>query len=775
MRLLAVFALAAQAQGQGPVYHGRDGTVDVAAIRTAARVTIDGQLDESVWGDAALLTGFSQYQPVDGRPAADSTEVLVWYTAEAVYFGIRAYEAHGDVVRATLTDRDAIDQDDRIEILLDTFDDHRRAFLFAVNPYGVQQDGVRSEGQMGSAGGPGAGFRFDGIVDLNPDYVFESRGRLTAFGYEVEVRIPFASLRYQSIDPQTWGLQIIRQSQHNGYEATWTPAVRASASFLAQSGRLAGLSDLARGLVLDVTPEFTTRVDGAPAADAYGYDATPELGGTLRWGATSNLNLLATANPDFSQVEADIGQVTVNERFALFFPEKRPFFLEGLEQFDTPNRLIYTRRVADPIGGAKLTGKAGKWNIGYLAAADSKDFSADGAHPFFNILRLRRDIGAGSTAGIAYTDRIDGSHYNRVASFDSRVLWRDIWFSELQLAGSWSRDATAASNGVLWQAVLFDRTGRTYGNHAELLGISDDFEAASGFVPRTGIVDGSLFNRLRWYGNPGARLEEVTVFMSIRGTWRYDDFFDRRGTLEGGASLTPAATLRGGWNVSAGVDVRHQRFEAEQYASYGVVQGPDTLPFVVPKGLYGLWSGEASVSTPNRAVTGSATVGFGAVPIFAEPAEGRQFDVSLAVQWRPTPALRIEGRWVHQRIERARDGTRFSVANIPRVKLEYQLSRAVFVRYVGQFVAQDRDAVRDPATESPLVYDEDTAARFGPARGVSTGDLRNDLLFAYRPGPGTVVYLGYGASHEETEATAGSQLTRTADGVFFKLSYLFRF
>jgi len=678
-------------------------------------------------------------------------------------------------VRATLADRDAIDKDDRIEILLDTFDDRRRAFLFAVNPYGVQQDGVRSEGQMGAAGGPGAGFRFDGLVDLNPDYVYQSHGRLTDFGYEVEVRIPFASLRYQSADRQTWGLQVIRHSQHNGYESTWTPAVRASASFLAQSGQLAGLRDLSRGLVLDATPEFTTRVDGAPTAGSYGYEATPEIGGTLRWGATANLNVLATANPDFSQVEADVGQVTVNERFALFFPEKRPFFLEGLEQFDTPNRLIYTRRVADPIAGAKLTGKAGKWNIGLLSAADAKDLSSDDATPLFNLLRLRRDIGEGSTAGITYTDRLDGSHYNRLASADTRVLWRDIWFSEFQVAGSWSRDATAVTNGVLWQAVPFDRTGRTYGNHAEITGISNDFDAASGFVPRTGIVTGTLANRLRWYGSPGARLEELTAFLSIGGTWRYDDFFDRRGTIEGQVSLTPIATLRGGWSVSARVVVQHQRFESEQYTGYGVVQGTDTLPFTVPNGLYGLGGGEVSVTTPNRAVTVSATAGYRAVPIFAEPAEGRELDASLEVNWRPTPTLRLQGRWVYQRIERARDGTRFSVANIPRLKLEYQLSRAVFVRYVGQFIAQDRDAVRDPATEQPLVYDDDTAARFGPAAGVSSGDLRNDLLFAYRPGPGTVVYLGYGASHEQDDASGDGRLTRTADGVFLKLSYLFRF
>src|SRR5437667_9695829 len=167
--------------------------------------------------------------------------------------------------------------------------------------------------------------------------------------YEVEVRIPFKSLRYQSVDPQSWGLQVVRVVQHSGYEDTWTPVFRASASFLIQSGRLTGLTALKRGLVVDLTPEFTSKVNGTPAAAGYDYRGTPELGGNLRWGITQNLGLAATAHPDFSQVEADVGQVTVNERFALFYPEKRPFFLEGLEQFDTPTRLIYTRQIVQPF------------------------------------------------------------------------------------------------------------------------------------------------------------------------------------------------------------------------------------------------------------------------------------------------------------------------------------------------------------------------------------------------------------------------------------------
>src|SRR3989475_453128 len=498
--LPALLLLLQSAGDPGPVYDGRARRLDVRLPRIDTAVTVDGRLDEPVWQQAAVLTGFSEYRPVDSRPAADSTQVLAGYAPDAIYFGVRAFEAHGTVVRATLADRDNIDRDDRIHILLDTYHDHRRALLFAVNPLGVQQDGVWSDGvDAGAAGGPSAGGRFDATIDLNPDFVFQSCGHVTPWGFEVEVRIPFKSLRYQSADPQDWGLQSERITQHNGYEDTGTPAVRASASFLIQSGKIVGLTGLHRGVVMDMTPDFTTRAEGRPATPQYLYTGRPELGGTLRWGLTQNLNLTGTANPDFSQVEADVGQVTVNQRFALFFPEKRPFFLEGLEQFDTPNRLIYTRQITQPVAGAKLTGKAGGMNVAYLAAVDQTDAVTD-AHPVFNLLRLRRDLGASSTLGVAYTDRIDGSAYNRVLGSDVRVLWRKLWFSSVQLVGSWTLDGGGPRAGKLWDVTFADRTGRSYGNHYSLQGVSPDFKAASGFVNRTGYVTARVANRLTWYG-----------------------------------------------------------------------------------------------------------------------------------------------------------------------------------------------------------------------------------------------------------------------------------
>src|SRR6478672_1210866 len=415
--LIPTALLAASLLGDSSIiYDGRASQTRVAIPRLDSTVVIDGILNEGVWSQAARLTGFSQYQPVDGRPAEEPTEVRVWYGPDAIYFGIKATEVHGDVVHATHANRDDITSEDQVQILLDTDNSRSIAFLFGVNALGVQQDGTRSAQFGGGAGGQsatGGGFRninpLDGSVDLNPDYVFESKGRLVPGGYEVEMRIPFKSLRYQDADVQTWGIHILRRVQHSGFQDTWAPAVRATANFLAQSGTLEGLHDMHRGLVLEATPTFTGRVDGSPGTSgSRDYTSRGDFGGDARWGVKQNLTLNATINPDFSQVEADIGQVLLNERFALFYPEKRPFFLDGLELFDSPNQLIYTRRIVAPNGGAKLTGKIGGLNIASIVAGDDKAYSWNGEHtPLFGVARLRYDFGSANTLGAVLTARED--------------------------------------------------------------------------------------------------------------------------------------------------------------------------------------------------------------------------------------------------------------------------------------------------------------------------------------------------------------------------------
>jgi hypothetical protein len=774
LRFLALALLAAPLAAQQPIHHGRQRALAVTPPRLEAHeVTIDGILDEPIWRRAALLTGFTQFRPVDGRPAEDSTEVLVWYAPDAIYFGIRAYEAHG-TVRATLADRDKIDGDDYVQLLLDTFDDRRRAYVIGVNPLGVQADGIRSEGGGGAAGGRGAGGRFEN-VDMNPDFQYASKGRVTPWGYEVEVRLPFSSLSYQAGDPQRWAINVIRKIQHSGYEDSWVPAQRANASFLAQSGTLEQLTDLRRGLLLQLNPVTTGRLDGArDSTGAWHYDATPEASLNLSWGITTTLAFDATVNPDFSQVEADVAQVTVNERFAISFPEKRPFFLEGIERFNTPSSLIYTRSVVRPIAGAKFTGKVGRTNIAVLSAVDEREYSATGEdHPVINAARLRQDIGTNSTVGLAYTDRIEGGDFNRVGSLDAHIVHGRLYFLEAQLAGSWTRANDETRVAPLWE-LTWDRTGRNWGFHYTVGGIHPDFRADVGFVPRTDVSEVRLSNRLTAYGDSGATLENWTGFWTVSGTWPYHAFDDFGAPLEGGIDHSSTFQLRGGWEIRFSPQWQSIGFDPEFYGDYAVDAGADTVPFVVPDRENGLWSFEVSGETPQfTSFAASGSVGVGRIAAFFEPAAAGAVTARASLDWRPTAQLRVNAQYSYVALTRVRDDTRLSTAHIPRLKVEYQLARPVFLRFIGQYDAQERDALRDPATDRPILL-ADPAGGFLLAAARATNDLRLDWLFSFRPNPGTVAYLGYGTGLTEPEAFSFRNVRRVTDGFFVKLSYLFR-
>ena len=239
--------------------------------------------------------------------------------------------------------------------------------------------------------------------------------------------------------------------QASGHEDSWAPARRAAASFLAQGGTLDGLTGLRRGLVLDLTPELTGTTAARPTPPAAGGTTPrdPGVGGTVRWGVTSNLTLNGTANPDFSQIEADASQVTFDPRSALFFAEKRPFFLDGLEQFQTPNRLIYTRRIVDPVGAVKLSGKVGGTSLAFLSAVDAEAQSAGGDHhPRYNVMRVQRDLFGQSKAALVVTDKVDGPDSNRVAAADARFAWGEIWNLQLQAGGSPHRARRRDAHGA---------------------------------------------------------------------------------------------------------------------------------------------------------------------------------------------------------------------------------------------------------------------------------------------------------------------------------------
>src|SRR5213596_2938899 len=758
------------------IYSGRGRQLDVRIPRIDADAVIDGDLSDSAWARAALLTGFSQYAPNDGVSAVDSTQVLVWYSANAIYFGIRAYELHGQPT-ATLADRDQIFGDDNVQILLGTFHDGKKALMFAVNPLGVQGDGALIEGANVTA----SGFIGSAVVgreqpDLSPDYVFQSHGRLTPWGYEVEVRIPFKSLRYQPKQPQDWSLNIVRQVKHSGFEDSWFPARRASATFIGQSGNLVGLSGMHRGLVVDINPEATGKATGDTSASGYTYDTgNPQIGGNVRWGVSDNLTLNGTIKPDYSQVESDAGQLAFDPRQALFFSEKRPFFLEGSELFQVPQNLIYTRRIVQPVAAVKLTGTTFGTDIGLLSAVDQQFASATGTdNPIFNILRAQRSLGRGSRVGLVYTDRIDGGDYNRVAEVDSRLVFKEIYGLNLQLAGSRTRVGGVTTTAPLWLG-QFTVQHRIWGLRSLFAGISDEFRDASGFIGRAGIVHSYVDPSYTTYGRPGALLQRFTGDIVVDGIWQYQNFIHGRHLQDKKLHFNGNAALRGGWSVGAGYFVESFGYDSALYAAYWLVV-PDSGPLPVRfTGQPTIVNGEyiVQIGTPQwKHFSGSGFFLQGHDENFFEWASADLRLLSVDVSYRPTERLRNTVSYFWQQVNRPTDGSLVNVGRVLRAKLEYQLSRPLFVRVVGQYIQDKTDSLRnDSRTGAPIFIQGDSLRR---AAALHSNLFHADVLLSYQPVPGTVVFAGYGSNMLDEEAFRFRGLRRTDDTFFLKLSYLFR-
>jgi hypothetical protein len=725
-----------------------------------------------VWRQAALLTGFSQYQPVDNRPAPDSTEVRVWYSSTAIHFGIRAFEPHGSVTY-TLADRDRLSSDDNIEIHLDTFHELNRAIVFIVNPIGVQADGTKSEG-----GGfiPGANV-MPGQNDLSADFAWQSKGHVEEWGYEVEIRIPFSSLRYPVKSVQDWGLQIDRHVQHSAFEETWTPAVRASASFIVQEGVLTGLSGIRHGQLVEVNPEATNTVTGSPCcvtpANRWSYDANPQLGGNIRWTLGSNFILNGTVKPDFSQVEADATQIAADERFALFYPEKRPFFVEGLDQFNVPNTLVYTRTIVQPDGAAKITGKLGRADVAVLSALDQRPPGVSSGQPRVDIVRLRQSFGEQSQAGALYSERVGAGRSNRVIGGDTKIIFGGKYFAQFQFADAMTTVGGVSTNGPMWEAVL-DRTGRSFGFHYNVIGLDPHFQADNGFVSRVGYVQPSVSNRYTWYGTPGSVFEQFNVYGTVNGLWQYHDFFSARSVLEDHASAQASLRLRGGWTIGASPRISSYAFDPAAYANLATLVpnlGPP-VRFVPADRVETLLSGITLSSPQLQSFTASVGATLGNDVDFLETARVRRVDYNASLDLRLSSRLRVSGTYVASSFTRRSDDEQTTFTKIPRLKVEYQLARPVFVRVVSQYTATNREALRDPRTGQLLLVS--TRTGYVPSTRSVSNALRTDWLFSYRPNPGTVFFAGYGGTLNETDPLAFNELRRTSDAFFIKLSYLFR-
>ncbi|MCJ7679459.1 MAG: carbohydrate binding family 9 domain-containing protein, partial [Candidatus Aminicenantes bacterium] len=373
------------------------------------KIIVDGILQEKSWADAAVIKLPFEYMPGDNISGPVDTDFLVTFDDKYLYLGYRCYDPDPSKIRAHLMDRDAIDtfiQDDHVVVMIDMFNDERRGFQFRANPLGVQADANFSENE--------------GYEDFSWDAIWKSVGKITEWGWTMEIAIPFNQLRFpQTQEVQTWGFNAERSYPRNvRHRMASHKRKRDVNCILCQFNKITGFQGMKTGLNLEVVPTLTAnrtdeRVD-FPNGDIENGTISADPGLSLRWGITPNMMLNAAINPDFSQVEADVRELEVNTRFAIRYPEKRPFFLEGADLFLTPIEAVFTRTVADPAGGFKFTGKIGKNAVGLFGTLDavnnllfpSNQGSMSAAldqDVMGGVFRFRRDIGRGSTLGAIYT------------------------------------------------------------------------------------------------------------------------------------------------------------------------------------------------------------------------------------------------------------------------------------------------------------------------------------------------------------------------------------
>lgn len=543
--------------------------------------TIDGKLDDEIWKTATVLKDFYQVQPGDNIAPSKPTEVMLGYDAKSLYVAFHCYD-EPDKVRSNISKRDNIFNDDYVVILFDTFNDSRKAYEFDFNPLGIQADGIWTDGQG---------------EDFNPDIVMESKGMVTSDGWTVEVAIPFKSLRYVAGKEKLWGAHFFRRiKRFNNELDSWMPLDRDKSNNLAQAGHLSGLDGISTERTLELIPSLTLSETGKRKATLSSAQLAAGMidpgrmvndpikfasGLTGKYTITPNVTLDFAINPDFAQVESDQLVVTANQRFPIFFPEKRPFFLEGIDIFNTAIAAVHTRAIIDPDYAVKLTGKINRNTFGLLVASDNGpgNFSPEErltANPrlvdknaSIGIIRLKHDIGKkDSFIGFLGTYRRFVDVYNELGGIDSRFrINKQTTFSAQALVThsrrsffypDEGRSFDRAENAFIY-ATDYNMSGRHFGYDYSTVGRTRFYRADVGFNRRTNTNNHNLFVRYNSEPHPKAQLISWRVYNAF-GT-----NFDWQGRMQNYNNESQVQfSLRRQTHLGIGFDKGYERvFEQE--------------------------------------------------------------------------------------------------------------------------------------------------------------------------------------------------------------------
>jgi len=483
---------------------------NIGAVLVDEGPTLDGSLEDVVWQRGTLIDVFIQQEPDEGSPSTERTEVRILHDGETLYLGVFAFDSEPEALTATEMRRDSerILQEDNFQIILDTFRDSRSGYMFVTNPLGAMLDQqVANEGEGGRFG------RASSNVNRDWDGVWEVVAKKVPEGWIAEIAIPMITLRFPESEPQSWGINLMRNIGRKNEQAFWSPIPKPySITRVSLAGTLDNLSSLNRGRDLRITPFVTGGASRIRSAGVTDDALQRDIGMDLKYGVSASLNLDVTINTDFAQAEVDDEQVNLT-RFALFYPEKRDFFLENAGQFNVGsvssfNRLadlFFTRRIGlsdtgetvPIIGGVRLTGKLGRNDIALMDVQTNGVFEESGEN--FLVARYSRNILTRSKVGALFINKAqtNGTHYNRTYAVDMTLAPHANFTVTGFLAKTETPSISTGDMAGYLNATWLSQSWRIYGEFGDL---QDNFNPEVGFLPRRGIRTTKL--HVEWNPRP---------------------------------------------------------------------------------------------------------------------------------------------------------------------------------------------------------------------------------------------------------------------------------
>jgi hypothetical protein len=736
----ALFPHVALAQPEPPL--------PIVIRRAAGPIAVDGDLSDTGWKDSPRIDQFFETSPGDNSTPPVRTIALLTYDDRYLYIGLLCDDPRPSKIRAPYVSRDNIlGTDDNVAVLLDTRGDRRSAMELRVNPRGQQADAVFDDGSQAE--------------DFSPDFFYDTAARITEQGWQAEMRIPFSTLRYDRAKPLNWGIIVWRNYPRDyRYFIQSTPVPRGSNCLICHAVPITGLANLPAGGHLIVAPYGTLTEEGVPReGPGTPFDNEPVSGDgglDVKWTPSASTALDATINPDFSQIESDVGQIAINKQFAILYPEKRPFFLEGVDLFNTPIQAVYTRTITSPRWGGRVTGKVDSTAYTLLVTQDrgggsvvipgptSSGFAPQDFSSIVAIGRARQDFGA-SFGGLLLTDRenskSEGGGHNRVfgPDFQWRASERDqvtgqILYSDTEtpnrpdLDPSW--DGSKFSDRAFF--LQWRHTGYHWFYSATYQDYGDDFRADDGFVPQVGyryekgVIAYTVYN--------AGIFSQLTAGPFCNYSTRSDGALIKR---QCGAFINPAGIL----NLAGEIDLVPGE---KNRIGETVVESDFTVYY------------DLSVD-PGRVVSRFRLNGFvGDYPDVANARSGRGADIALTATVKPTDHLALDFNGDRQWLDVDAEGgsARLFTAEIARLKATYNFTAHAFLRLIGQYFT---------ATQNPALYEQ-------PVPEVDRS-FTGSALFAYTPNWQTVFYLGYGDSRALNEK---NELVPAGREFFLKVSYAFQ-